>query len=366
MGRDFRIGLVGCGTISRKYLATLTRLAGAPVVACADLVPEKARSVASAHVGIRALSVPHLLKSPEIDLVLNLTVPAAHVAVSTDALQAGKHVFVEKPLATGLAAAQQVIDLAEARSLRVGCAPDTVLGVGVQTARELLDSGRLGTPTSALAFLHSPGPGGRHPNPAFFYQPGAGPLFDMGPYYLTALVTLLGPIRRVVSMARAATPQRHITEGPHAGLVIDVEVDTHVAAILEHTSGAISTLVTSYDAPGGSSAPRIEVQGSEGTMIVPDPNHFSGTVRVRHRPSDEWTDVPASAGYVDVERGIGILDLAASLRDARPHRASAELALHVLDAMESILAAARSGTAVELVTTADRPAAVPLTTPATR
>lgn len=354
-----RIGVVGLGVISGIYLKTLPELDNTQVVAVADLLPERAMAVAAANPGTRPASVEEIYAAPDVDLVLNLTIPSAHAAVSLAALEAGKHVYGEKPLATNTVDAREVLSLAEKLGLRVGCAPDTVLGTGIQTARATLDTGSIGVPFAATAFMTTAGPERWHPDPEFFYLPGGGPLMDMGPYYLTSLVTLLGPVRRVVGLASTPESTRTIGSGPRAGALFPVGVATHVTGVLEHTNGALSTLMMSFGVWAGQ-LPRIEVYGTEGSLSVPDPNGFDGPVKV-FRPSDpQWTELEPSGGYQGAARGFGVADMARAITDGTPLRASGELAYHVLDVMESLLAAAESGKSVDIVSECDRPAAVPL------
>jgi predicted dehydrogenase len=288
-----RIGLVGAGQISGAYLRTLPTLANLSVTAVADLDAARARAVAATVPGARATTVKELCAADDVDLVLNLTVPAAHAEVAHAAIAAGKHVYGEKPLAATTAEARSVLDAAEAAGVRVGCAPDTVLGTGVQTARAVLAAGELGTPVAATAFMTVPGPELWHAAPEFYYRPGGGPLFDMGPYYLTALVTLLGPVREVVGMTSASRSERTVGHGPRAGTTFPVEVATHVTGVLEHASGALSTLVMSFDV-WVAGLPHIEIYGTEGSLSVPDPNHFDGPVRL-FRAGAETKDGRTSA-----------------------------------------------------------------------
>ncbi|SDO87521.1 Gfo/Idh/MocA family protein [Actinacidiphila guanduensis] len=357
MGGPLNVGIVGLGRISGAYLRTFAALPQIEVTALADLDPARAEAARAAAPGARALPVADLLAAPDVDLVLNLTVPAAHAEVAAAALAAGKHVYGEKPLALDTAQAREL--LAAAGELRVGCAPDTVLGTGTQTARKAVADGLIGRPVAANAVFVSPGHESWHPDPEFYYRPGGGPLLDMGPYYLSALVHLLGPVERVLGATSRSRPTRTIGSGPRAGTVFDVEVDTHVAGILVHTSGAITTLVTSFDVVA-STQPRIEVHGSAGSLAVPDPNGFDGEVRLRHPGEPDWTVLPPSAGYVGAARGAGVADLAAALAEGRPHRASADLALHVLDVMQTLLAAGRSGGAREVETACEVPQPVAL------
>jgi predicted dehydrogenase len=350
-----RIGVIGTGVISDQYLAALARLPQLTLVAVSDLDLAKASAVAAVH-SVDARTVDDLLASPDIDAVLNLTIPAAHVAVSTAALLAGKHVYVEKPLALDLADGIELLELARARGLRVGSAPDTVLGTGIQTARAVIDRGEIGVPIGASANWTAPGHELWHPAPDFYYQPGGGPLFDMGPYYLTALVTLLGPVITVSAGASRSERTRRIATGPRAQEEVAVNVDTHVAAVLHHAGGAISTVLVSFEV-WGTRLPKIEVFGTQGTVAVPDPNIFNGAVEVLGTDRS-WRPVPDSAGYENAGRGFGLAEMALALADNREHRTSGELALHVLDIMESITLAADEGQTRQLTTTVARPAAV--------
>lgn len=380
MDRPLRIGIVGCGKIVGQYLASFRRLADVRLVAVADLDMDRARAVAAEWNdgaqddgaqddgarddgaehggGVRAVEVEELLAAPDVDLVLNLTIPAAHAEVALKAIAAGKSVYGEKPLAATTAEARQVLDAAREAGVVVGCAPDTVLGTGIQTARKAMDDGLIGTPVAATATMVTPGHERWHPNPDFYYLPGGGPLLDMGPYYVSALVTLLGPVVSVVGAASHTRPEREIGSGPRAGEKVPVEVDTHVTGVLVHESGVLSTLVMSFDAVATHSS-NIEVHGSLGTLAVPDPNHFDGDTRLFRLGGSEWETLPVSAGYLDSGRGYGIADLAATVGEEP--RAGGALAFHTLDVMESLLDSAHTGKAVAVTSRAERPSAVPLT-----
>ena len=357
--KPLRIGVVGAGNISRAYLGALPSLSNVEVTAVADLVGDRAAAAAATVDGARALPVGGLLAADDVDLVLNLTIPAAHAEVAHAAITSGKHVYGEKPLAADTGSARSVLDSAERAGVRVGCAPDTVLGTGVQTARAILDAGEIGTPVAATAFMVTPGHERWHPDPDFYYQPGGGPLLDMGPYYLTALVTLLGPVRRVVGMSSTPRARRIIGSGPRAGSEIEVNVATHVTGVLEHAGGALSTLVMSFEVWAGR-LPRIEIYGAAGALSVPDPNGFDGPVHIFRAGDSEWSPVVEAGGYRGASRGYGVSDLASALAAGTPHRADGQLAYHVLDVMESMLAAASSGRAAEVASSCERPAAVPL------
>ncbi|MCE0537412.1 Gfo/Idh/MocA family oxidoreductase [Kineosporia rhizophila] len=352
--QQLRIGVIGAGAISGQYSRTLSRLPHLPVTAVADLSPERAQALAGQHPGARVTGVEELLAADDVDLVLNLTIPAVHGEIALAATKAGKHVYGEKPLALTVEEGRAVMRSAEDAGVRVGCAPDTVLGTGIQTARSLLDAGRIGVPVAATAFMTTPGHERWHPDPEFLYRPGGGPLLDMGPYYLTSLVHLLGPVVSVTGVSTRPTTSRVIGSGPRAGTAFDVEVDTHVTGLLAHASGAVSTLMISFDV-WAARLPRIEVYGSSGSLSVPDPNHFSGDVELFTSETPEWELVPPSAGYADGGRGIGIADLAESLAAGGQHRVSGELGLHVLDVMETLLRAAQEGRTLPVSTPGTRP-----------
>lgn len=353
------VGVIGCGTISGVYIRNCRTFPGLRVVACADLVPERAEARAREFEIPRACSVEQLLDDPEVEVVLNLTIPAAHAEISRGALEAGKHVYSEKPLALNRADAESVLQMAADRNLVVGCAPDTFLGPGLQACRAIVDRALIGDPVAATACLMSRGPEHWHPDPAFLYQEGAGPLFDLGPYYLTALVSLLGPVRRVTSLSRITFPERLITSQPLFGTKIKVGTPTFVAGLLEFASGAIGTLLTSFDV-WSHSLPPIEIYGSEGTMLAPDPNYFGGSGRFRLGRTEDWQEVTADSPYTGNARGLGLMDMAEGIRSGRPIRAGGELAYHVLDIMQSLLESALAGRHIEIESSCPQPAALPL------
>ncbi|XID92722.1 Gfo/Idh/MocA family protein [Paenibacillaceae bacterium WGS1546] len=353
------VGVIGTGNISGIYFRNGKRFEAMEVVACADLDVGRAKEKAEEH-GIRGCSVEELLADPDIRMVINLTIPQAHASVCMQALEAGKHVYVEKPLAVTREEGLRVLELAKSRGLLVGSAPDTFLGGGIQTAIKLLEDGWIGTPIGATAFMMSGGHETWHPAPEFYYAKGGGPMFDMGPYYLTALIALLGPISRVTGSARASYPERTITSQPKHGQKIKVEIPTHVAGVIDFVSGPIGTLLTSFDVKGGSTLPRIEVYGSHGTMIVPDPNNFGGTIRISRAGSNEWTDIPLTHGKAENARGVGAADMARALATGRKHRASGELAYHVLEAMHGFHDASEQGAHYVMRSTCERPAPLPL------
>jgi predicted dehydrogenase len=354
VGGALRIGVVGAGKISAQYSATIARLPELTVTAVADLDPVRAGLLADRHPGARATSPQEMYAADDVDVVLNLTTPAHHAELALAALAAGKHVYGEKPLAATTAGGHAIVEAAAAAGLRAACAPDTVLGTGVQTARAALDAGAIGTAHAATAFMTTPGHERWHPDPEFYYQAGGGPLLDMGPYYLTALVHLLGPVRRVIGMSSRPRDDRTIGDGPRAGTSFPVGIDTHVTGILEHEGGALTTLMMSFDT-WATRLPPIEVYGSSGSLAVPDPNYFGGEVRLFTAGSGAWSVLEPAAGYVDAGRGVGLLDLHDALAGGRPHRAAAEVALHVLDVIESIGSSAVTGRATPIGTTCTRP-----------
>ncbi|WP_405875669.1 MULTISPECIES: Gfo/Idh/MocA family protein [unclassified Streptomyces] len=359
MGDAHRVGVVGLGVISRAYLDTLLGHPALRVTAVADLDAARSAAVAAELPGVQALTVEELLSSPDVDTVLNLTVPAAHAEIALGAIGRGKNVYGEKPLAATLVDAHAVMEAAAKAGAGVGCAPDTVLGTGIQTARAAVEAGTIGRPLSASAVMVTPGHERWHPNPDFYYTAGGGPLLDMGPYYLASLVHLLGPVRAVIGAAGRLRAERVIGSGPRAGERIPVEVDSHVSGVLEHVSGALTTITTSFDGVATTAAP-IEVHGETGTLSVPDPNNFDGEVRLFALGDTQWLTLGPSAGYVDGARGIGLLDFIAADGRREP-RASGELALHVLETMTALLRSSAEGRRIELTTSTPPPVPVPLT-----
>ncbi len=351
--RPVAVGVVGCGVISEIYLTNAARWGALRVAAVADLDAAKARE-RGAQFGVPAVPVDALLADPAIKLVLNLTIPRAHAEVALAAIEAGKAVYTEKPLAIALEDGRRVLEAAAMRGVLVGCAPDTFLGGGLQTCRDLIDAGAIGEPVAATGFMLTPGHERWHPAPDFYYQPGGGPLFDMGPYYLTALVSLLGPVRRVTGSARASFPERTITSQPRAGERIPVETNTHHAAVLDFASGPIATLVTSFDAHRGD-VPHLEIYGSLGTLSLPDPNTFGGPVRLKRAGATEWEEIPITRPNTDNARGLGPSDLAAAMREGRAPRASGDLALHVLEVMCAVETASAEGRHVAIGSGVERP-----------
>jgi len=356
--KALRVGVVGCGNISDRYFESGKRFDAFEIVACADLIREQAEAKAKVH-GIAVVQTPEeLLSSPDIDIVLNITVPKAHASVALAAIDAGKHVYNEKPLTLTRREGRSLLKSATKKELRVGCAPDTVLGAGIQTARKLIDEGAIGTPVSATAFMQCHGHESWHPSPEFYYEKGGGPMFDMGPYYLTALITLLGPARRVSAVTRSAFKERVITSEPRHGKVIPVETPTHLAGVIEFRGGAVCTMITSFDV-WRASLPCIEIHGTEGSLSIPDPNTFGGDVKLFQPGFADWQVVPPVHAYGTQSRGLGLADMAAAINKKRDHRANGALAYHVLDMMHAFLDSGKEHARVDLRSACERPAAMP-------
>jgi predicted dehydrogenase len=352
------IGIIGCGTISTAYLNAARVFPILKIRGVADIRAEAAEARAR-EFGLEARSVAQLLSDPEIEIIVNLTVPEAHAAVGHDAITAGKHVYSEKPLAVDLDQARRLLDAAEARRVRVGCAPDTFLGGAHQTVRKLIDDGLIGQPIAATAFFMGPGHERWHPDPAFYYRNGGGPMFDMGPYYITALVNLLGPVKRVAGMGSRLRAERLITSEPLKGTRIPVEVATHVAGTLEFSSGAIVTIAMSFDVARHNHRP-VEIYGGDGALSVPDPNWFGGQIETATASSTNWRPVATIHPYANGNfRIIGVADMAHAIRSGRPHRASGGLAFHVLEVMTAFESSSNSGAYVTIASQPERPAMIP-------
>ena len=366
MTQKLRIGIVGCGNISAAYLRNAPLFKGVAITACADINADAAARRAS-EFGLRALDVDGLLGDHDVDLVLNLTIPAAHFDISMKALSAGKHVFTEKPLAVTAESGRQLVNAAKSRGLALGSAPDTFLGAAGRLARRIVESGAIGKPVTGTAFMMGRGMEHWHPDPSFYYQPGAGPVMDMGPYYLTMMVNLMGPVRRVQAMATSGQEERLITaEGPKQGTKFNVGTPTSVLSLLEFRSGAIVTFGASWDVFRHSNHP-IELHGTKGSLRLPDPDTFGGTVALaeldRHWHETDTSTLPYGAVNWPVAapdranyRMLGLADLARSIVEGRSPRASGDLALHVLDVMEAILRAGETGSAQSIPLTNVQPA----------
>jgi predicted dehydrogenase len=364
------VGVIGCGNIADSYLRTLASSELVRVVACASLGMRSAEAKARQY-GLRAMPVDDLLADRGIDVVVNLTVPAAHAGISARVLTAGKHLYSEKPLATMLDDGRRLLALAAARGLRVGCAPDTFLGAAHQAARRLVDDGAIGTVVSGTASILSRGMLHWHPNPAFFFAAGGGPLLDVAPYAVTQLVNLVGPVAAVAGLGGRPFAERRISSAPLRGTMIPVAVDTTVTGLLSFVSGAQVVLRASWDVWAHQTRP-LELYGSEGSLVGADAGGFGGAPLVARTASD-WTAAEvARHGFgtpnatsrtgqpVADYRGLGLLDMAAALRDDRPHRADGALALHVLDILLSLTRATEENRWIRLETSCPRPAPMPL------
>jgi predicted dehydrogenase len=331
------IAVVGCGTISDEYLRNLTSFPDLAVLFCADLDLTRAKDQAAKY-GVGASgTLAQALEYPGVELVVNLTLPAAHAEVASAAVAAGLHVWNEKPLTTEPASGRALLAQAERTGVRVGCAPDTVLGAGLQTARRLIGEGAIGAPQTALTLMQSPGPESWHPSPEFLFQAGAGPLFDLGPYYFSALATICGPASRVAAVGRQAAATRVIGSGPRAGTEFGVDVPTHVGALVEYEGGGAASLMFSFDSPLSRQG-FVEITGTEGTMAVPDPNRFDGDIKIHGRDHERGHWETISSAGASAGRGLGVLDLARGLRTGVPHRATGQLAEHVLEVMVAVQA----------------------------
>lgn len=358
MGEPIKVGIVGCGNISSAYFKGCAPYDIIEIKSCADLDLNRAKEKAEEY-GVQACSVDDLLADPEIQIVVNLTIPKAHAEVNLAGIAAGKSVHCEKPLAVNRADGKKTLEAAKEKGVLVGCAPDTFLGGGIQTCRKLIDDGWIGEPVAATAFMAGHGHESWHPAPDFYYEIGGGPMFDMGPYYLTALVNLLGPVKRVTGSTRITFPERTITnKTPRFGEKITVETPTHLTGVMDFANGAVATLIMSFDM-WYHNLPRIEIYGSEGSLSVPDPNTFRGPVKIRRAGAEEWQDIPLTHSDT-VSRGIGVADMAYALTSGRKHRVNGDLAYHVLDLMASFEEASNTNAHVQIESACERPAMLPL------
>lgn len=352
-----RIGIVGCGNISGIYLTNLTKMFGrrVKVTALTDIIQERAKKASTEYKIPYIEKTDELINSPNVDIILNITEPVNHYEVALAALKAGKHVYNEKPVCVELNEARKIMNAAAKKNLRVGGAPDTFLGAGLQTCRKLIDDGKIGKPVAASAFMVCRGHEHWHPGPEFYYKKGGGPMFDMGPYYLTALVSLLGPVKRVSGSARKSFETRTITSNPLKGTVINVDVPTHIAGVMDFANGAVGTIITSFDVYSHT-LPCIEIYGSEGSLRVPDPNTFGGPVYISRLAEGTWKEIPLAKNYADNSRGLGITDMAEAIEERRPHRASAEMTYHVLDIMHGFHDASTTGLYYKVKSSFEQPA----------
>lgn len=348
------IGIVGLGNISAAYLKASTHFPVLDIRAVADMNPAAAEARAE-EFNLKAVELDELFADPAIDIILNLTIPKAHVEVGLRAIEAGKHVYSEKPLGIAFSEGQKLIAAAKSKGLRVGSAPDTFLGGSHQTARRIVDDGTLGQMVGGTAYFMCPGHERWHPNPAFYYEVGGGPMLDMGPYYITDLVNLLGPVASVSGVGSMLRETRTITSKERAGEVIPVHVPTHVAGTLVFLNGAVVQVTMSFDVAGHRHVP-LEIYGTDGSLIVPDPNFFGGQIELMKKGGD-WQGVATDMPYADGNyRSIGLADMAYAVLQDRPHRANGDLALHVLEVMEAFETSSRTGSSVKIETPVERPA----------
>ena len=360
MAGKVKAGVVGCGVISEIYMKNLTgRFKNVEIVATMDLIRERAETRAEQFNVPKVHNLEEFYKDPEIELVVNLTTPQSHFEVDMRSLNAGKHVYSEKPFALNREDGMKIIELAKSKNLTVGCAPETFLGGGLQMCRKLIDEGWIGTPVAATAFMMNHGHESWHPDPGFYYDFGGGPMFDMGPYYLTALISMLGPVGKVAGAAKITFPTRTITSQPKHGETVKVNVPTYVTGSLTFKSGVIATIITTFDV-WDSHLPNIEIYGSEGSLRVPDPNTFSGPVLYKKPGMKEWREIPVVFGYQQNSRGIGVSDMACAILSGRKHRAHGDMANHVLDIMCAIHDSSDTDKIIKLGTDFQMPALLPL------
>jgi predicted dehydrogenase len=347
------VAIIGAGVISKQYLDNLTTFPDVKVHVIADLFEETAAARAAEYGIDQHGGIAVALEHPGVEIIVNLTIPAAHVEVALAAVRAGKHVWSEKPFSLDRESGRGLLAEADAAGLRLGCAPDTFLGAGLQTARRMIERGDIGTPLTGLTMFQVPGPEAWHPNPGFLYQNGAGPLVDMAPYYFTALVQTFGSVSRVAGVGSRSRETRVIASGPKAGEAFDVTVPTHVSALVQFESGQSSQSTFSFESP----LPRtgfVEITGTDATISLPDPNTFDGDIRLYRAGADDWETIPSTGSTAG--RGAGVLDMARAIRAGRPHRAQGELAFHVLDTMLAVAESVDTGTFVDVHS---RAAAVP-------
>jgi predicted dehydrogenase len=352
------VGIVGAGNISEIYLKNLTTVFGnVNVVGIADLVVERAKDRADKF-GVGAFSVEDLVSHPDVEIVVNLTIPAAHAKIASEAIANGKSAYNEKPLAINREDGKRLLAEASAKGVLVGSAPDTFLGGGLQSARKYLDEGVIGEPVAVSAQMLGHGMESWHPDPYFFFQPGAGPLFDVGVYYVQALASIVGPVARVSALSRASFPERTVASGPKTGEVIPVNTPTHIMSSIQFESGVIGNLGASFDVWETNHATLV-IYGSEGTLRLPDPNTFGGPIQHLKAGGKEWAELPLTYGNTENSRGLGVWDMANALQTGEKARASGELGYHVLDIMASVLESGENGHHVDVESTVARPDSLP-------
>ena len=339
------VGIVGCGNISGIYLKNLTTVfKNVKILGVCDLNEDLAKKASEEYGVAAAKDKEELFANPDIQIILNLTTPQIHFDVCKSALLAGKNVYVEKPVSLTREDGKALVDLAEEKGLLLGCAPDTFMGGGIQTCKKLIEDGWIGKPIAATAFMTCHGHESWHPSPEFYYKAGAGPMFDMGPYYLTAMVHMLGAVESVSGEVRTTFEKRTITSEPKNGTIMDVDVPTHITGLMNFKSGASGVIITSFDV-WGANLPFIEIHGTKGSLSVPDPNNFGGTVRIKQSHHGDWHEIPAAFGYTENSRGIGVSNMADCLLGSTSELLpNGKLAYHVLDIMHAFHDAASSGT----------------------
>ena len=354
--KALRVAVIGVGSISGIYLDNLTQVfQGLEIAGVCDLIPERALAAQEKYGLARVYdNMFEAFEDPTVDIILNLTRPYQHFEVSRLALEHGKHVYTEKPLGITMEEGNALVELARKRGLVIAGAPDTFLGAGLQSCRKYIDAGIIGQPLGAAAFMICRGHETWHPDPDFYYQPGGGPMLDMGPYYITALVSLLGPVSRLVSASKRSFDSRLITSQPHAGTDIQVNTDTYIAGTMQFQSGVIGTIFTTFDVYYPRQD-RLEIYGSEGTLILPDPNYFGGPIQVFRPESGKVEELPLLFDYQDNSRGLGLADMAAALNTGRTIRAGMEQVHHVLEILTGFEESARTGAWLDLATSCARP-----------
>ncbi|MDQ0558589.1 putative dehydrogenase [Rhizobium mesoamericanum] len=367
MTKELGVGIIGCGNISTTYFSLAPLFKGLKVLACADINVQAAKARAEEY-SVKAQTIDELLANDEIDVIVNLTIPDAHFPVSKAILEAGKHVYSEKPLVLTLEQGEELRRIAKEKNLSVGCAPDTFLGGAHQLARKYIDEGGIGRITSGACYVMSPGMEMWHPNPDFFFLPGGGPILDLGPYYVANLINLIGPVKRVGAMTSMASDTRTITSQPRYGEIIPVKTPTTIQAMLEFVSGATITLTASWDVWSHRHA-NMELYGTDGSLYVPDPNFFGGVVEASGRdkdikPLDSWEhpfgifNQESPHGPRANYRTAGLADMAMAIIEGRDARCSLDRTLHGVDVMTSILKSGEEGRFIELTTTCTQPAAL--------
>lgn len=359
MPERVRVGVIGTGAISGAYLGMAKNFPIVEIAAVSDIDLDAARKKAQEFQIPRVCSVDEMLKDDSLEIILNLTIPKAHVPIAMRAIEAGKHTYAEKPLGVDREEGRKLLEFAKEKGKRIGCAPDTFMGAGVQTARKLIDDGAIGKPVAFTAFMMCRGHEHWHPNPQFYYEKGGGPMFDMGPYHLTALLNLLGPVKRIGGMAGIEIADRTITSEPKKGTKISVQTPDHVCGMMEFEGGPIGTIIqtfaTRFAEFSGANKQPITIFGTDGTLRVPDPNQFDGPVHIRMAGEEEWREAPHTfvKGY---GRSVGLADMAYAIRSGRAHRCSGEQAFAVLDLMSGFLDSSDRGQMLKPVTRYERPA----------